>query len=323
MDSLIRIKFGSHLYGTNTAKSDIDYKSVHIPDRQSILLQRAKPVIISNTKLDASAKNQAGDVDDESYALHKYLALVSEGQTVAMDMLFSPPQSWVMRPAPAWEFLIDSRHRLVSRNCKSFVGYCRQQANKYGIKGSRMAAARAARDFFAVAVKDMGTTAKIEVIGATLADFVAAHEHCALVDIEAPGPRIVRHIEVCNRKMPFTATLKAAAEVYDRLFTEYGERARQAEQNANIDWKAMSHAVRVGRQAIELLDTGFVTFPRPERGHLLAIKQGELPYKQVAEEVERLLTDVEAAAERSTLPDRVEPDFLDSIVVEQYGAACR
>jgi hypothetical protein len=55
------------------------------------LLQRAKEVTGAKVKIQEGVRNQPGDVDDESYALHRYLQLLAEGQTVAIDMLFAPP----------------------------------------------------------------------------------------------------------------------------------------------------------------------------------------------------------------------------------------
>jgi len=34
---VVKIKFGSHLYGTTTPSSDMDFKSVFIPTREEIL----------------------------------------------------------------------------------------------------------------------------------------------------------------------------------------------------------------------------------------------------------------------------------------------
>ena len=39
MQNIVRIQFGSHLYGTNTPLSDLDYKSVHIPSCSDIVMQ--------------------------------------------------------------------------------------------------------------------------------------------------------------------------------------------------------------------------------------------------------------------------------------------
>lgn len=36
MTTIVRVKFGSHLYGTNTPTSDLDFKSVHIPPARDI-----------------------------------------------------------------------------------------------------------------------------------------------------------------------------------------------------------------------------------------------------------------------------------------------
>ena len=38
IDIVVKMKFGSHLYGTATPKSDIDYKGVYLPSREEILL---------------------------------------------------------------------------------------------------------------------------------------------------------------------------------------------------------------------------------------------------------------------------------------------
>ncbi len=99
--------------------------------------------------------------------------------------------------------------------------------------------------------------------------------------------------------------------------------AGRAESNQGVDWKALSHAVRVARQAIELLRTGEVIFPRPEAAHLRAIKLGELPYAQVAEEIDDLLPAVEREAALSTLPETADIAWIDDFVAEVYGCTVR
>ena len=136
-----------------------------------------------------------------------------------------------------------------------------------------------------------------------------------------PGGRLVRHLEVCGRKMPFTSSIKSAREVVQRLVDEYGERALQAERNEGVDWKALSHAVRVGQEALELLETGRITFPLPCAAEVLAVKHGERPYAAVGEEIERLLEAVEGAATRSTLRDEPDQDFIDDLVARTHRAS--
>lgn len=321
--TIVRIKFGSHLYGTATLASDVDYKSVFVPDRRDILLQRVRPTISNQRPKAEGEKNVAGEIDEEAYSLQRYLGLCAEGQTVALDTLFAPRWSMTEKPMWEWEEIEANRHRLVTRKSAAFLGYCRQQANKYGIKGSRVAAAKTALITISLGVMKHGTTAKLIEIGPEIAALTEQHEHMALLDIEGATDingvkRIVRHWEVCNRKMPLTQTIKGAHEVMRRIVEEYGHRARQAESNHGVDWKALSHAVRVGTQAIELLRTGSVTFPRPDAAHLRAIKLGELAYQPVAEEIEALLEQVEAAAERSTLPESADLPWIDAFVEQVH-----
>jgi hypothetical protein len=321
MRTIVRIKFGSHLYGTATPASDLDFKSVFVPSGRDILLQRVRATISNQRPKAEGEKNVAGEIDEEAYSLQRYLGLAAEGQTVALDVLFAP--RWAMTDYPLFEWEQIDRHRLITRKSAAFLGYCRQQANKYGIKGSRVSAARLALEVLDGALDRLGSTAKLREIELEIAELVLTQEHMALLDIEGATDitgvkRTVKHWEVCNRKMPLTQTIKASHEVMRRIVEEYGHRARQAESNHGVDWKALSHAVRVGRQAIELLQTGFVTFPRPEAEHLVAIKTGQLAYQPVAEEIENLLDEVEAAAESSTLPEQADTDWIDNFVFEAY-----
>src|SRR6185369_4023115 len=100
------------------------------------------------------------------------------------------------------------------------------------------------------------------------------------------------YLSVCDRLIPFTNKVKDALAVLNRLDENYGHRARMAATNEGIDWKALSHAVRVGKEAIELLNTGEIIFPRPDAELLLKIKLGQLAYAEVAELIEQVFEDL-------------------------------
>lgn len=311
MKTIVRILFGSHLYGTATPASDVDYKSVFVPPARDILLQRAKKVIAQKREKGFAEKNVAGEVEEEAFGLQRFLGLAAEGQTMAMDMLFAPEP---LVTSSLWEEIVANRHRLISRRAGAFIGYARQQANKYGIKGSRIASARVALAVLDAAIAKHGGEAKLEAIAAEVMATIEANEHMALnVIMQASGERLM-HWEVCNRNLPYSIRLKAARAIVARIADEYGTRALQAERHEGIDWKALSHAVRVGREAIELFSTGHIIFPRPEAAHLISIKTGALPYKPVAEEIEGLLGEVEQAAAASTLPDAPDEAWIDEFV---------
>jgi len=84
------MRFGSHLYGTDTPQSDLDVEGVYLPDAHDILLQRVKETIETGTSKARGDKTAPGDVEREVYSLQRYLELLAEGQTIALDMLFAP-----------------------------------------------------------------------------------------------------------------------------------------------------------------------------------------------------------------------------------------
>jgi hypothetical protein len=323
--TIVEIKFGSHLYGTSTPASDIDYKTVFVPDGDAILLQRIKATVTNKRPKQPFEKNVAGEIDQEAYALHRYLQLLAEGQTVALDMLFAPRWAMPSPPDPIWDFVWDCRHRLLSRRAASFIGYCRTQANKYGIKGSRVHAVRNVVEWFDQAIGIYGHLAKLSDAAADLPTFIAERklEHTTVLPIEHPSRpgHPIMHLECCARKAPFTVSLKDTRAIFARLLDEYGARALMAERSEGVDWKALSHAVRVGEEALELLATGHITFPLPNAVHILEIKKGELPYKAVAEEIEDLLERVEAAEKVSALPETPDQSVIDAIVRDAYRSA--
>lgn len=45
MNPIVEMRFGSHLYGTATSRSDFDLKTVYLPEAHHILLQRVRPTV--------------------------------------------------------------------------------------------------------------------------------------------------------------------------------------------------------------------------------------------------------------------------------------
>jgi predicted nucleotidyltransferase len=314
LNLVVKILFGSHLYGTNTPESDTDYKSVYVPPFRDILLQRIKDsVTIGGKTKREGEKNLSTDTDNECYSLQRYLGLIAEGQTVAVDMLFAPEP---LLTTDLWATIRENKDRLLTKKSAAFVGYCRTQANKYGIKGSRVAAARNALERFEKFQNEQGSTAKV-------GEFLVAVEqnlddHTRIVQKETVQGKVEWFFECCNRMVGFNNSVKEAANIFRRIHENYGDRARQAELNEGVDWKALSHAVRVGNEALELLETHRITFPLANASHILEIKKGLLPYQAVAEEIENLLVAVEKASETSTLRDQPDKVFIDDLVEETY-----
>lgn len=314
---LVRIAHGSHLYGTSTPSSDRDYKGVHLPSGEAIILQRAEDVLDRGirSKITGTDKNAADAVDDESYSLQKFFGMLAKGDTVATEILFAPTP---IDADPIWRDVQGVGRQLLNRQCKGLVNYCVRQAAKYGIKGSRLNAVRRLLDLLEVEASIGHGTLKLATIADALQAFAAGQEHADWVNIPSPNGDALWHIDCCDRKMPMTAAIEEAHKVYATVWDNYGKRARAAMTNEGIDWKAMSHAVRVARQAIELFNTGRITFPRPDAAELIEIKKGMRSYEEISALLEKLVAEVQDASQVSTLPEQTNASLADRQVRDLY-----
>lgn len=313
MNVIMRTIFGSQLYGSNTPTSDTDYKSVFIPSARDIILQRAKGVVSNSTKDDNTAKNSAEDIDDESFSLYKLMQMLNAGDMIATELLFVPKDKLIVT-SPLWDSLVTNRTFLVSKEIKGFKGYVSKQVSKYGVKGSRVAAVRLVLDF----LKTCSITNKIGDYSLKWIMFEEANEFINVVDIAQPSGKSMFHLEVCGRKLPYTVSVKEGVNVLQKLFDNYGARALQAENNEGVDWKSTAHAVRVCQQAIELLDTGHITFPRPNAQELIAIKTGQFTFKDISERLEVYMEEIETKSAHTSLIDKIDPEFVEDIIYHNY-----
>lgn len=91
------------------------------------------------------------------------------------------------------------------------------------------------------------------------------------------------------------------------MFEEFGFIPKQA-----------SHAIRLLRQGIELLNTGEIVVDRTglDAEQLIAIKEGKVPLAEIQRMGETLLTDLDAAFEKSSLPHEIDFETVSSLCVE-------
>lgn len=316
MNTIFKCQFGSHIYGTNLPESDQDFKSIFIPSANEILLQRVPETIHQNTKLNSADKNSSNDIDHEMFSLQKWLKLLCQGQTVALDMLFTPKE-FIITSSPTWEIIVDNKDKLIHKGISSFVGYTKAQAAKYGVKGFRVAAVESTLKW----LQCFDPNKFMYEIGMDgLNRHAIETNYVAIVECEGPNQSKELYLEVCERKIQLKARIGYAIEVLQKIYDNYGHRAKLAQNNEGIDWKALMHAVRVAHEAVELLNTGKITFPRPEKELLLQIRKRELPYQQVAELIEEGLIGLTKALETSTLNIKPNEQWCEELVYKNYAA---
>ena len=299
------IKFGSYLYGTNTPESDLDFKGIFLPSLEEILLGRIPKTAASSTK-DDTRKNKAGELDCEYYSLHHFLRLATQGQTVAIDMLFAPENcvhkneqlGWI------WDAIVAERQRLLSKQMNAFVGYARGQAAKYSLKGDRLNKLREFRDI--------------------LEDTDLGHAHVPISDLwndlprddERSNPQGVRELQIAGKWYGESTSIANVLMSVNNSLSRYGKRANAAADAEGVDWKAVSHAVRVSYELEDLLMHGEICFPLRYADLLLDIKTGQHPMEVVQDIIDESLAINEKLITSSSLPERVDTEWWDNFLVE-------
>lgn len=318
MKTIVEIKFGSHLYGTATAESDLDIKGVYIPSARDILLQKIKPVIVEKRTKMHGEKNRPEDIDYELYSPEKYLSCLAKGQSFALEMLFASDWAMIRKPHPKWHDIKKLAPKILTKQAASFVNYCKQQAYKYSQKGLRLVAAKLALETLKKAESQHGASANLTSILDTLKEISEKNENLTIGDISQKGEEEQLYFEICGKKAMLNASIKNARLIAEKIVDEYGQRVLEAEKSKGADWKALSHAVRIGYQAIEFLKHHRITFPRPEREHLLSIKQGKIDFELVSQEIEELLVKVQEEEKNSSLPETYDQNVIDDFIEQLY-----
>jgi hypothetical protein len=298
------MKFGAHLYGTATPDSDVDYKGIFLPTKEQLLLERAPKSRNYSTGKDET-RNTKNDIDIELYSLNYFIKLACDGQTVAMDMLHAP-DNMILQKSKIWDVIVKNKQKFYTKNLKSFIDYARRQAGKYGIKGSRINAALLVLEI----LKKEDPSKKMREVW----DQLPRVEHCYDV---APDPNGMRQYQVCGKSFQESATVGYVIPIVEKFYNDYGRRAKLAAENKNIDWKAVSHALRAAYQTKEILTENTINFPLRNADFLVKVKQGKLDYlSEVGPVLETLMEEVESLALTSNLPEKVERGFWDQFICD-------
>lgn len=319
MKTIMKGYFGSHLYGTSTPESDVDFKEIYVPHARDILTGNVKEHMSKNTN-NTSSKNTKDDVDHELYSLKYFFKLAADGETVALDMLHTPQSLVVKSDLPdVWKYIQDNRSRFYTTNMKSYLGYVRKQASKYGVKGSRLAVLRQALkrsnewgQYF-----DNGAVIRLS----HMKNVLPIGEFASWVETENEKTGKQTFYSLLDRKFQDTLTNKEFNAILVKLEENYGERARKAEANEGIDWKALSHACRGGLQLLEIYKTGDLVYPLQDAPFILDVKLGKHTFKTVQEFLEDIVDQVEHAAEQAAkngMQQKVDMSFWDDFLEQVY-----
>lgn len=308
---LFKVPYGSKLYGTNTPTSDEDFKAIYLPKLTDML--RGKKLQTFKKRFDAdgnvlsddNAPMPANGVEVEYIPFQTFVRDFVAGQTYAVEV------AWSLYPTLGDSKLDIILRELVTRfandDVHSMVGFAMKQTFDYVHRGVRLEKARALQQALNVLdANDLarhydefteGKPLRLDhvVHGEKVLHTVARAANLEL-GTTVNNNRTLETLKLNGRDYLETTTIDHLLTAVEKLVNSYGHRTQAAAEQA-VDLKSLMHAVRVYQQALELLETGQLTFPRPNRDQLLSVKSGQMP----AEEVRELLLNLDRQCEDAAL----------------------
>lgn len=307
MKPLAILLHGSHMFGLATEHSDKDFKTIFMPDVRDITTNKIQHTKTQSTNI-TDEKNTSVDIEETHISLHKFIDMSITGDTLSVDLLHAPKTSFVQDPSDTWLELVKNRHRFYTKNMKSLIGYARAQAAKYGMKGSRIDSLEKVISIFE---NSPGDTRVSDLLGSIPSDDNIHH---------GIGEAGIRFVSVCGKHLQATATVGHYLPGLRAYLHSYGSRAREARENKNVDWKAISHAFRAALQLWYIIKEGGFEHPLPQRKLLLQIKTGQYTWDKAGLMLDELINEVEKISQESSLPQEADKqwamNFLHEAVIE-------
>lgn len=311
LNILCKTVFGSHLYGTNIEGSDTDIRGCFLPSYEDCYLGKIRPVV--NT-IDSS--------DSQLFSLHKLMRLAAEGQSVAIELLFTPDDKTI-QTSVIWEELKKHRNIFLTKKMKSFMGFAKTMALKYSARADRLSDVLMVRNF----VRNWCNSVSAPLLGCDPLD-------AKLFSIWDGLPQTVnlkksintfnrssdkRVYVVCGKEYQIHLTVASFLGNMDVIIDSFGERVKLAQETA-VDWKAITHAFRVTYQCKQAVEEGTISFPCKEIQFLRDLRIGK--YDMVKDDIDlrldNLIKEVDDAVKSSNLPDEVDWEWCEKFIVSCY-----
>ena len=307
-DVLFSTPYGSKLYGTDTPTSDSDFKAVFLPSFDDVLLGRKlqtqkERYDAEGNVLGPNASMPPNGVETEYVPVQTFFRDFLLGQTYALEMgwaLYGGVLGCTPRSAVEQVLLNELVERFSNCEVHSMAGFAMKQTFDYVKRGERLNEATKVFLVMQRLVDEFGENLRFDDVlnGEDVLTLVSKRTGLAMSTAENNN-RTLRTLELNGRQYLETSEVRYVANQVQKLMAKYGVRSTAASQT-DVDFKSLSHAVRVYEQAKELLETGRMSFPRKNAEFLKTVKSGNCDLEMVKAMLTALDAEVLHLVEAST-----------------------
>ncbi|MDM8557741.1 nucleotidyltransferase domain-containing protein [Candidatus Parabeggiatoa sp. HSG14] len=294
---ILEITVGSHLYGTNTPTSDLDYSGVFLPTKEFVYgFQKVEEVNLSITDKDKKGKNTQNAVDRKLYEFRKFVKLAMENNPNIIEQLFvnEPNIVYINEQGKA---LLAKRYEFPHKGLiQKFRGYAFSQKHKMVIRSDKFHELNNAFNY----LKEYAEPKEllIELKDKCLPFMKFTKDFCAIGDLNLQkGIFVKKAVAMIEERLSKVGNRK-------NLITKYG-----------FDTKFASNLIRLLLEGKELVSTGEILFPLSYKDIILEIKEGKWTIKEVLDYAEQLEAEMDIVAEKSELPNKPKYDEIEQFTI--------
>jgi len=297
---ILKVRCGSHLYGTNTSESDEDFAGIFVPNAAYLIGLKdikSKEVDLSKIKKDEHGKNTKDAIDFKVYFLEKFIRLALKNNPNILELLFVDEKNIVFIN-DVGKALLDIRYEFLSKHIKGrFLEYAKSQKDKMVIKLDNYDKLNKAYDYIC----------ENEGRFRFLLELMEASPNILFV-------RKKDYARIGNINFPITITLKRAKAMICNRLDRYGSR-QELISKYGYDTKFASNLIRILLAGGELLMSGDLKFPLKSRELILDIRYGKYSMAEVVSLANRIEKGIEKYDYIYKVPDEPNEELIEKFLI--------
>jgi hypothetical protein len=297
---ILKVRVGSHLFGTNTPESDLDYEGIFMPDKSLVFgFGRCREVDLGITSKDETGRNTSDAVDYKIREYRDFYLLALENNPNIMNILFANDenvmfQGWYGASLRAKKMLFP--HAACIRR---FKGYAMSQLKKMDVKPGNYRHLKEAEKL--LSRKDPK-------------DILVNAIHGIGIPFEDQGPG--KHIKIGDIFLERSIQVKKAMRTIADRINRVGSRVEMWEE-FGFDCKFASNLIQMLLEGVEIVSTGGLKFPMERADLILDVKRGKYSRDEIIEMSRGLEADIDKAAEKTPLPSKPRYTEIHEFVMNE------
>lgn len=261
-NTILKVRVGSHLFGTNTPDSDLDIEGVFMPPISVLYgLGECKEINLSTVSKDENGRNTADAVDFKIREYRTFMRLALQNNPNILNIVFSNDENVLFQDDFGKRLRGMAEYFPHKEGLRRFYGYAQSQLAKMTIKPENYSNLKKAKEILS------GCNQKDILVDVIKSKYNPLSN--VFID-KGLGKHIIVADLHLERGLKVSKALAMIAGRLDRV----SARAENWEK-FGYDVKFASNLIQILLEGIELGETGGLQFPLRDRELILGIKKGE------------------------------------------------